>query len=329
MNALRYVEPTGTFSETRTLMGTYVTIKVHGKQTVAEDHIDAAFGRIAEIEAVASRHREGSELSRLNRDGRIDAPSPTMLDLVRLSLEFGRITGGAFDVTVMPVIGLWSYDPDAELQMWELNETEQKSRIDAVLPLIGYDMVDVAPDGSYIAFEREDMSMTLDGIAKGYAVDQAIALLRERGVENALVNAGGDLAVLGTRSDGKPWHIVLEDPTDPDEWYASVDLVNASIAGSGNYRRFYDPEEKVGHILDPATGWDVERSWSSHIIADNCTWADALATGTFVMGAEDGIALLNSLRGVEGIIMAAGGDVTASAGYHYHGPVDPDWTVVT
>lgn len=309
------------------MMGTTVTITVYARQDDGERAIDAAFDRMAEIEAIASRFDPSSEVSRLNAEGRLDDPSSEILDMVRISMRYGEITGGAFDITVMPLIDLWGSEANGT-PFWALNASEQQPLIDRTLDLVGYDMIEVGPNGSYIAFGRANMSITLDGIAKGYAVDEGLRVLRDRGIDHALINAGGDIAVFGGKPRDDPWVIGLEDLNHTGDYFTVVEFDTMAIASSGNYLRFYDPEQRVGHILDPATGRSATASWSTHIIAPNCTTADVLATATFVMGADDGIALVNTLPEVEGLVLDSTGNITVSAGYADYGPVKDTWRVV-
>jgi len=164
------------------------------------------------------------------------------------------------------------------------------------------------------------MAVTLGGIAKGYAVDEAMEVLKEFDIKQALINAGGDLYAMGTKPDGTSWTVKLENPDDSDN--ADTDIkplptfafADKAVATSGNYYRYYDPEKEVGHIMDPRTGYTTNICISVTIIADTCMEADALATSVFVMGPDDGMNLIESLKDVEGLIIDSGRKVTKSSG---------------
>lgn len=299
-------------TETREMMGTYIAISVYEKRDPAQDAIDAAFERIEEIEAIASRFDNTSELFALNRDGSIQGASEELLGLMRLSKHYGALTDGSFDVTVLPIIDLYNYDPDAELQFWELPIEEQQAAIDEALELVGHEMIDIS--GDTVSFNKTGMGVTLDGIAKGYAVDQGLEVLRELGIEHAVINAGGDISTIGSKPGDVPWVVALENPEDRDDYIARLEVSGKAVATSGNYRRFYDPDESVGHILDPSTGFSANGSMSVTIIADNCTEADVLATAVFVMGPEDGMALVESLDGVEALVIDTDKHIYESTG---------------
>jgi len=300
-------------------MGTIVSIIVYAEDEEAGDMaIDAAYSRIDAIEAIATRFNESSELMKLNVNGSIAEASIHLVEMFEAAIEFGHLTDGAFDVTVMPLIDLWSYHPGADKQFWELTPEQQEENITATMPLIGYGKIVVGP-GTDISYSVANMSCTLDGIAKGYAVDEAIEVLSNMGIEHALVNAGGDIGTIGTKAGGDLWTVAMENPENVSEFIINVEVDGMAVATSGNYRRFYDDNESVGHILDPSTGYSATESMSVMIIAEDATTADALATGVFVMGPEDGMALINSLDGVEALIIGADSEISVSDGLSDYG----------
>ena len=293
--------PISRYEETRDMMDTYVQIIVYADEATAEEALDAAFDRIEEVVAIASRFDEDSEVSMLNRDGSIQNPSDEMLELIEMSIEYSELTEGYFDITVLPLLNLWSYDPTATVQFWELDSATQQAAIDDAKLLVGSDMITVS--ASEISFDLDGMGITLDAIAKGYAVDEAIKVIESLGVKYALVNAGGDINTLGSKPKGVPWAIPVVNPDDTSQSLAGFEIVNKAIATSGNYMRYLDDEASVGHILNPETGRSATGTISSTIIAQNGAKADALATAVFVMGPIDGMALVEALDGVEALIV--------------------------
>jgi thiamine biosynthesis lipoprotein len=292
--------------ETRELMGTYVSIAVFSDEETATIAIDAAFEKMEEIVDIASIYDEDSEASMLNKDGYLDGPSPEFLELVNASIDYYRISGGCFDITVQPLLDLWSAG------LWKESEEVQAEKISGILDFVGSDMIEVT--GSRIEFMTDGMSVTLNAIAKGYAVDEAIKVIREYGIRQALVNAGGDLYAMGTKTGSEKWVVQLEDPDDTENTIATFTVEDKAVTTSGGYHRYYDLEKEVHHITDPRTGYSANSCKSVTIIADSCMDADALATSVFVMGPDDGMEMVESLEDVEVLIMDSNGKVSKSSG---------------
>ena len=300
------------FEETRDLMGTYVKVVIYADEGIAEEAINVAFARMEEIERVASIFDEESEAFKLNRNGYLDTPSDELLELINLSLYYSELTDGSFDITIQPLLDLWEYNPDVDKQFWELDESTQKPEINKALKLVGTDQIIIKDNA--ISFKEEGTKITLGGIAKGYAVDEALEVLKGMGIKYALVDAGGDIGTIGSKPDNELWDIALVNPDDTSQSLATFRVSDKAVTTSGNYERYFDPEAKVGHIMDPKTGYSVTGCISVTIIADSCTQADVLATGVFVMGPEDGMRLVDSLDDVECFIVDADRIIHRSSG---------------
>jgi len=295
------------YEETRTLMDTFITVTVYTTDgEKGQEAIDDAFLRMEEIEGRASIFEEASEASRLNREGLLKSPSEDFRQLIVLSLEYGRVTEGHFDITVQPLLELW------QSGLWQESEAVQESRIEETMNLVGWDKVAVDEEGVELAVEG--MKITLGGIAKGYAVDEALDTIADRGIEHALINAGGDMRTLGAKPQGENWQVALVNPDDRNDSLACFSLGGEAVATSGNYERYFDPEKKAHHIIDPKTGYSASECISTTVIAPDLTRADALATGIFVMGPEDGIGLIDSLENTECLIVDSQREIYLSAG---------------
>ena len=293
--------------QTRSMMDTFVTITVYSEEEEAADEaINAAFARMEEIERKASIFDEQSEASQLNRDGYLDTPSDDLLELLTASLNYSQMTDGCFDITVQPLLDLWAGG------LWQESEEVQQSRVNETLGLVGGDKVGIEDDRIYL--KAEGMKITLGGIAKGYAVDEALEVLEGMGIKYAVLNAGGDMSTLDSKPDGEPWSVALVNPDNTNQSLATFNLRDKSIATSGNYERYFDPEKKAHHIINPKTGYSANECISVTIIGENGTQADALATGVFVMGPEEGMNLVESLDGVECLIVDAERTIHRSSG---------------
>ncbi|MCI2427375.1 FAD:protein FMN transferase [Candidatus Acetothermia bacterium] len=285
-------------------MGTVVNITVIDEDTQrAEAAMQDAFNEIFRIERLMSATDGYSEIYILNQSrGEWVDLSPETIYVLERSLYFAKISGGAFDPTVKPLVDLWM----EKVKTW--GRLPSTSELSEALALVNWRNLEVDVNKSRARFLKEGMAITLGGIAKGYAVDRAIKVLKESGVKRGLVDIGGDIRGFGPKS----WRIAIQHPRDEYEWLDVIDLKNAAVATSGDYRRFFLlGERRVHHILNPKTGEPADRVMSVTIIAANCLDADALTTLVFVLGPEKGKELLNSLE-VAGLIVDSHGEIIIS-----------------
>ncbi len=296
------------FEESRSLMGTFATITVYAPdEETGKGAINAAFARIEDIESKASIFDDTAEAYQLNRDGYLDNPSNELFQLITMSRDYSQVTNRYFDITVQPLLDLWGAG-----ELWQESEEVQQSRINETTGLVDSDNINIENNG--ISFKLEGMKITLGGIAKGYATDEAIQVLRDRGIKHALVNIGGDMSALGSKPDDEPWHIALVNPDDTSQSLINFDFAGKSITTSGNYQRYFSPDKKVHHIINPKTNYSANGCISVTVIAENGTLADILATSVFVMGPEDGLELVESIDGVECFIVDANRVIHQSSG---------------
>jgi len=296
--------PRQELTETHKLLGTAVTITVnHDDPAAAQRAAAAAFAEIERIERLFSTHDEESEISRLNRDGAVRASAETLF-AVEEALRFGRISSGAFDMTVMPLLDLYRESFSAK------GRAPGKDEIERALALV--DPGGVIIEGDTISLRR-GMKITLDGIGKGYVIDRAIEVLIDHGIGSALVNAGGDMRCLGEK-EGRPWKIALQNPRDRRECVAVLSLTDRAVATSGDYERYFDPDKKFHHIIDPRTGQSAAELISVTVTAATALEADALATAIFVLGPEKGFDLAERLPGVEAFLITREREIEATPG---------------
>jgi thiamine biosynthesis lipoprotein len=245
-----------------------------------------------------------SEISRFNQMTDTDKPFSISKDFLRVMTvadSIYKLTDGAWDGTVHPLIALWGFSGELQPRVPAPDE------IQAVMPRIGFHHIQISPDG-YLKKKIPDVSLDLASIAKGYGVDQAAAVIEAHGITDFLVEIGGEVYGKGLRLDGQRWRVGINTPrTDSTvtEVYKVVELYNKALATSGDYRNFFETGGKrLSHILDPFTGHPVtNRVVSVSVIAQNCTFADGLATALMVMGHEKGLNLVNGLDHVECFII--------------------------
>ena len=281
------------FKRTEIIMGTTVEITVIPAN---EEAVREAFAAIRKVDQLMSIYKPDSEVSLLNEQGENQLSLET-IQVIQQAIKFAEITEGAFDITCRPLINLWK-KAKKEQKIPSPEEIEQAGKL--------VDYRKIILKGNLVKLPEPGMKIDLGGIAKGYAVDRAIQVLKIRGVRRALINAGGDLYVLGTPGWGKKWTVGIQDPRHLDKVLTVIKVSNCGIASSGDYRRYFILEgRRFSHIVDPRTGQTVEEvPMSVTIIAPDATTADALATGVFVLGPGKGISLIESLPGVEGLIIS-------------------------
>lgn len=279
---------------TREAMGTFVTIIVnHHDVCEAQAAVQLAFDEINRISDLMSIHKHSSEISTLNRNGYYNGVSDDTKHVIQRAHYFSELSGGAFDVTILPILKLWGGNvrekvlPPAE----EINKS---------LGLVSYKNIII--EGNNIRFAKCGMSLTLAGVAKGYAVDRAVRVLKMSNIKHALVNGGGDIRVIGWKTEDLPWKIGLLDPRDRKRMFTTIDLYNKSIATSGTYQRSFND------LINPKDGKPVQGILSSTVITEEAIDADILATAVLVLGTGEGIKLVNRLGGVKAFIIPTCGE---------------------
>jgi FAD:protein FMN transferase len=293
-------------------MGTAIQLSAW---TTDEAAAVAAFDRVFlefdRLDALMSVWKEGSDILRINAVAGKSAVavSPEVREVLHASQEVSELTGGKFDVTFGALSGLWKFDQDID------GRVPDRSQIAPRLPLINYRALQIDDRAGTASLGRAGMQVNLGGIGKGYAIDRAVTILRGSGLTDFMIQAGGDLFVAGRRGD-RPWRVGLQDPRGkPDTLFAAIDLTDAAFSTSGDYERFFMRDgRRYHHILDPDTGEPAQRSRSVTIMAKTSTVADGLATGVFILGGEQGMALIEKLPDVEGVIVTADNQVQVSSG---------------
>ena len=261
--------------------------------------------RLVEISTAMSTYQKDSEISRFNEFNQTNRKfriSEDFYRVMKIAQAIYRLSDGAWDGTVNPLVDLWGFGRSGAKKKIPL-----ENEISALLSNIGFENIEVLEPG-YLLKKRAAVTLDLSSIAKGYGVDQVADTIRKEGFQNYLVEIGGEVFASGYRQDGNLWRIGINRPqTDAafDEVYKIVNLRNRAFATSGDYRNFFLVDGiRYAHIIDPRTGYPIANYVVSvTIIADTCTFADGLATAIMVMGPEKGLELINRLDAVEGLII--------------------------
>ena len=291
----------------RDIMGTRVSVELwHTEASVAADCSQRVFAEMDRINALMSSYLDSSELSFINNNAATAAVeiSDELALLVERSLHFSEISRGAFDITYAS-IG-YAYDYRKRQQPSDQSVAQKMAAID-------YHHIELA--GNKIRFNNNAVRIDLGGIAKGYAVDRAADIIGQCGISKAMVSAGGDSRILGDRM-GRPWVIGIQHPRDPAGIVLRLPLSDSAISTSGDYERFFiDNGKRVHHIINPSTGRSAAASWSATVIGPDAMTTDALATSVFILGAVRGLALIESLEGIDAIIIDSDGKLHYSSGF--------------
>jgi FAD:protein FMN transferase len=272
---------------------------------------EAAFDEFDRLDELMSVWKEGSEVEGLNRAaGLTPVPiGPEMREVLSMARLASEWTEGKFDVTFGALSGVWKFDHDLD------GSIPPRADVQARLPLIDYRQLVVDETKGTAFLKRKGMRVHLGGIGKGYAVDRAAAILRGRGFNDFMIQSGGDLYVAGQRGD-RSWRAGIQDPRGPKgSSFAAMDLSDAAFTTSGDYERFFMKDgHRYHHIIDPDTGEPSRGVRSVTIVAKTASLADALDTGIFILGPEKGMALIERLNGVEGVIVTSSNNVLVSSG---------------
>ncbi len=287
-------------------MGTTYHIRVvAGASYPIEKLRERVAWRLEQINRSMSTFRADSEISRFNALAAGAKPMKVSEDfwqVLETAQRVYKLTGGAWDGTVYPLIALWGFNGALAS-----HKVPSRDRIEAALSRVGFDRIRLLP-GRRITKQGPRVALDLASIAKGYGVDRIASLLRAEGFSDFLVEIGGEVLAAGRRRDGKPWQVGISRPEPgdvPEDVYRVLSLTDGALATSGDYRNFFEIAGRhYSHVIDPRSGYPVDNGVVSvSVVAPTCTLADGLATGLMVMGAQKGIALVDRLDGVECLIV--------------------------
>jgi len=306
-NPLEPASSEGWHEREEAIMGTRIAVQAWGPRTQVDEAIDAVMADMHRTDELMSTYKPASQLSQVNQHA-FERPvqvDPDIVDVVATAIEYSRLGGGAFDITYASVGHLYDYRR-------QLHPTE--TEIASNLPGVDYRQLVVDRKASTIRFLRPGMRIDLGGIAKGWAVDRGVEILRRHGLAHGMVNAGGDTAFLGDRR-GKPWIVGVQDPRQPERVVVRIPLADEAISTSGDYERYFEQDGvRYHHILVPGTGKSPETVHSVTVIGPNATRTDGLTKTVFILGVERGLEFVRTLGDVEAVIVDAAGRLHCSAG---------------
>lgn len=284
---------------TELFMGTAIKVTIYDKQD--EEILDKVFKRIIEIEDLVSINKDNTEITNLNKNAGIKGVklSEDSFNIIKKGLEYSKLSNGGYDVSIGPLVKLWSIGlPEAKVP--------NKEEIKNVINKIDYKKVKVNDETKEVFLEDKGMMLDLGSIAKGYAADEIVKVLKENNVKQAIIDLGGNIYALGLKDGDKDWKVGIQDPfTERGNVVGSVEVSNKSVVTTGIYERFIEKDGiKYHHILNPKDGYPYKTDIAGvSIIADKSVDADGLSTLVFTKGLDDGIKFIEDLDGVDAIFI--------------------------
>ncbi len=294
---------------TAEMMGTFVTVTLYGENPDSlRQAADAALDRAAELEQMLSPTIPDSELCYVNAHA-VEAPvsvSPEFAEVLDAAIGYNICSDGALDCTMGRLIALWSIGTDGA-------RVPAPDEITALLP---DDTPRVKWDGRKVQLLEDGVQLHFGAVAKGYIADEMKEVLTAHGVESGLIVLGGNVLTIGEKSDGIPWTVAITDPIAPDSIAGTLQVSGMSVVTSGNYERYFEHDGvRYHHILDPGMGCPADSGLASvTIVAGSSLTCDALSTAAYVLGAEEGMALLESIPDAEAVFITQEGRILTTSG---------------
>jgi thiamine biosynthesis lipoprotein len=306
-------------TETRPLLHTFVEIKAYGKK--ARDAIEEAFSEMERINALLNNYDPDSEVSEINKHaGRRSVQiSPETMEALQLAIKFGDISGGAFDITIGPLLKLWGFAQDEPGLKGKGPDGNAVRKAKSLVDYHALELTMVKKGGSVLRtarLKKSGMWIDAGSFSKGYVADRAVEVLKKWGIKNGLISAGGTICAVGSKPDSSPWKVGIRHPRKEDSFLTVISLTDRTVSTAGDYEKFYKKNGKSRtHIIDPRTGMPVEKVQAVTVIARKGIESDALSTALFVLGPDEGMKLVNSLPGVEALIVSHEGRIILSDGW--------------
>ncbi len=306
------------YEKSNIVMDTAVTLSANGEKS--KEAVEESFKKLDEINEMASASISTSDVYKINsHSGKSYVKvHPEILKMIETSIKYSKLSDGAWDITLGPIINLWGIGTDSE----RLPSDEE---IKAKLPLVGYEKISINENDSSVMLQKEGMAIDLGGIAKGFAADEVLKIYKKYNIENGLINLGASsIYALGKNKDNNEWAVGIKHPRseDPSVYMGIIKLSNDSLSTSGDYERcFIKDNKRYHHIIDPKTGYPVDNGVISDTIVidgdtpENGMLSDLLTTTVFTLGQEKGLKLIDSLSGVSCEITTSDYKVYTSEGF--------------
>lgn len=286
-------------SRTEIFMGTPISIMLYDKGN--QKVLDEVFKKIMEIEDSVSINKENTEISKLNKNAGIDKVKLNNIsyDILKKGIEYSRLSNGSYDITIGPLVKLWSIG-------LENARVPSKEEINNTINYIDYNNVKIDDYTKEAFLTQKGMEIDLGSIAKGYAADEVVKILKKEGINKAIIDLGGNIYTLGSKNSDNNWKVGIQDPfRDRGEVIGAIEVSDKTVVTTGVYERFIEEDGvRYHHILNPKTGYPYETDIVGvSIITDNSIDADALSTLTFTKGLKEGLKFVEDLENVDAIFI--------------------------
>lgn len=306
------------YEKSKIIMDTVVDLSAYGANS--QKAVDESFKRLVEIDDMASTTKSDSDISKINNasgTGYVKV-HPEIMKMIETSIKYSKLSGGAFDITMGPIIKLWGIGTDKE-------RVPSDSEIKAKLQLVGYDNIIINKKDNSVMLKNKGMALDLGGMGKGFATDEVLKIYKKYNIERGLINLGSSsIYAIGKNQDSNPWAIGIQNPRSEksDSYLGVIKISNQGLSTSGDYEQFFIKDGKrYHHIMDSKTGAPAENGAMSDTIViqgnvkDNSMLADVLTTAVFVLGPEKGIKLVEKLPNVSCEITGLDYKVYTSKGF--------------
>jgi thiamine biosynthesis lipoprotein len=281
-------------------LGTIINLRAYGNK--AEKAIDEAIEKLNDIDDKMSAFKEESEISKINFKAGTSLEEIVSKDtyfVVKNAVEYSEILEGTFDPTIRPLVKLWSIGTKEEI-------IPEKLQIEETRKLVNYKDVLLNENKNSIMLKQKKQALDVGGIAKGFAADEVRDIFYKHNVKSALIDLGGNIFALGSKEDGSPWRVGIQNPFKPrGEYVGILSVKNKSVVTSGNYEKYFMKDgQRFHHIIDPKTGYPSQsKIISATIISDNSIDGDGLSTGIYILGIDKAMKIMETIAGVEAIFI--------------------------
>jgi thiamine biosynthesis lipoprotein len=291
-------------------LGTIIHLKAFGRK--AEKAIEEAIEKLTDIDNKMSAFKDYSEISRINKNAGISSQSVSedTFYVIKEAIYYSELLEGTFDPTIRPLVSLWGIGTKNE-------RIPKEEEIQEKLKLVNYRDIILDVKNTSIKLKKHNQSLDVGGIAKGFAADEVKNIFKKYKIKNALIDLGGNILTLGSKTDGSTWNVGIQDPLgNRGEFVGIVSIKDKSVVTSGNYERFFMKNGKsFHHILNPKTGYPSEsKIISVTIISEKSIQGDGLSTGVYIMGVEKSLKLIESLDGIDAIFITENKEVYTTSG---------------
>ena len=291
-------------------LGTSNQLKVYGKKAI--NAIKESITKVCEIDNKMSVFKEDSEISKISihAGNKPQIVSNDTYYVIQKAIKYCTLSKGAFDITIKPVVTLWGIGNEGK-------RIPSSSEIEEKLKSVNYKDIVVNINDRSVFLKKKKQEIDVGGIAKGYAADEVKNVMIKNGIKSALINLGGNILALGTKIDGTPWSVGIQDPFKTrGEFVLTISIINKSVVTSGNYERYFEVEGKrFHHIINPSTGYPSESDIvGATIISDNSIDGDGLSTGVYIMGVQKAIKLIEEIDGVDAILITKSKEIYVTSG---------------